>query len=817
MPQVRLAVVLVITALAASAYAQSRIALSGRVIGEDTNQPIADARVELEGTGLSATTTAAGAFTFAVPAGRHTLVVSRDGFETVRAAVDVNASNNTVEVRLPFQLDLREEVAVVGRTVGALGLSTEAHAASRLNLRAIDVPVSVDVLDSSVMDARGYQKVSDAVSRMAGVVSGEHPTAPSSFVVRGFTASQVSTLRDGIWLGPSTIIMRPQNTFNLDRIELLRGPSSVINGQGAVAGTINAVTKQAQPTAATSWEGLLSYGRFNTYHAAAGANGRVNESLWYRVDLSRSGSEGYVSRMDSGSTNLTGNLLWRPHLRTQIRFSADYLDDDLAKYFGTPLVPQSAAAEPLDIIATATGETIDGRTRFINYNVSDGYAQARQVLLRSDFTWNISDTLALSNVVYGFDADRKWKNSEGYVYCRTVVDVCRTIGQISRYYGYFLINHDQRLYGDRAVLNLNAPLGGRDHRALAGIEASTLDFTRTRGFRRQVPVAPGDSVDLLSPVPGLYGQEELRGISPTAITTWGMFLEDSLAITNRIRLAGALRYDTLNLDRQNLSPARVPEAGGFAREYNWWSWRAGAVVTLARDMTAYGQYSNAKDPISSNIFLVNANQNFDLTEATQWEVGLKADLNRGRTQLTLAYFDILRDDVLERVAIDSATNLGGVSSDGVEAAGAFRLAAHARVGGNIAYTDSSFRPSINFVRLAGNRSANVPKVTANLWASYENIAGLPIEIGGGLRHVGDRFANNTNTITMKGYTLADLHAAWTRGRIRVTARVENLTDAAYASWSDVFYLGQNDPSFIYANQLMLGAPRTFSVMLQIGY
>ncbi len=83
--------------------------------------------------------------------------------------------------------------------------------------------------------------------------------------------------------------------------------------------------------------------------------------------------------------------------------------------------------------------------------------------------------------------------------------------------------------------------------------------------------------------------------------------------------------------------------------------------------------------------------------------------------------------------------------------------------------------------------------------------------------MGDRFANNANTITMEGYALADVYVAWTRDRLRVTARVDNVTDTIYASWSDVFYLGQNDPSFLYANQLMLGAPRTFSVMLQLAF
>ena len=324
-------------------------------------------------------------------------------------------------------------------------------------------------------------------------------------------------------------------------------------------------------------------------------------------------------------------------------------------------------------------------------------------------------------------------------------------------------------------------------------------------------------MDLLNPVPGQYGPIELRGISPTGITQWGVFAEDSLAVAPRLRLAGGLRYDGLDLDRKNLSPTRVPESGGFTRRYTWWSYRAGAVATLGRGVVAYGQYSNAKDPVSSNIFLVNAAQNFDLTEARQWEIGLKADLGRGRTQATLAWFDIERDDVLDRFALDSATNIGGIASRGLEGAATVQVTPDVRVGVNAAYTDAEYLPSANFVRFAGNRAANVPKVTANGWASYQNIGGLPMEVGASVRVVGDRFGSNANTVTLKRYSVADAYAAWTRGRYRVTARVDNLTDAVYASWADPFYLQQTDPSFLYANQLMLGAPRTFGVQVQVGF
>jgi iron complex outermembrane receptor protein len=121
------------------------------------------------------------------------------------------------------------------------------------------------------------------------------------------------------------------------------------------------------------------------------------------------------------------------------------------------------------------------------------------------------------------------------------------------------------------------------------------------------------------------------------------------------------------------------------------------------------------------------------------------------------------------------------------------------------------------VRFAGNRPPNVPKMTTNGWASYQQVAGLPIEVGGSARFVGSRFASNANNIEMRRYTVVDAYVAWTRDRLRVTARVDNLANATYASWSDPFYVGQNDPSFLYSNELMLGAPRAFSVQVQTGF
>ena len=287
------------------------------------------------------------------------------------------------------------------------------------------------------------------------------------------------------------------------------------------------------------------------------------------------------------------------------------------------------------------------------------------MFLRADYSWEISDNITLNNTLYKFDADREWVNAEGYAYCTAVVDVCSRVGEIQRYYGYFFVFHDQDQWGDRFTLNIDGQLGGMENRFLVGAELMNIDFVRSRGFRRSIPPVPGDSVDPYNPVPGVYGQLELRGVSPTIIETRTVFAENALQVTDQLSLVAAARYEEMDLDRKNFNAEGVNENSGFVRKYDWWGWRLGFVFDLNESVALYGQYSDAVDPIGSNIFLVNSNNNFDLTSASQWEIGLKASLGGG-TEMTLAWFDVQRDDIIERFALDSASNIGGQDARGLE-------------------------------------------------------------------------------------------------------------------------------------------------------
>lgn len=718
---------------------------------------------------------------------------------------------------LAAQSAMVDEVVVVGEIVDELQLLEASDAGSRLGLSLLETPASVELIDGSTMQARGYKQVTDAVQSLPGVVSGESPAAPSTFSIRGFTRSQITILRDGLWVGPANMVMRPQNTFNLDRIEVLRGPNSVLHGQGAVAGTVNVVTKSAEIGEPSKIDLLASMGRYDTRQFGIGAGGSFSDSAWYRFDVSQRSSDGYVDRMDSNSLNATGSVLWRATDTLAVKFSVDHLDDELADYWGTPLVPTGSAREPMrNVISTRTGETLDRAMRSHNYNVSDSKAESDQLFLRADVTWTPAENFTIKNTTYRFVADRDWLNAEGYVYCTEVVDVCTQTGEIQRYYGYFFVTHEQELVGNRFTAQYDFDLGGMENTVLGGFETTSLDFERARGFRRAEPLAAGDSVDPYAPIAGLYGPEELRGVSPTDIQTQAVFLENALKISDRLSVVGALRYEQLELDRQNFNSDGVLEASSFDRDFDWTSWRIGSVFKLADNVAAYAQYSDAKDPVNSNIFLVNGGEDLDLTDAEQWEIGLKGALPEVGVEATVAYFDIQRDDVIEQIGIDSATNVGGRESNGLEVTATWAASEQLKFGVNAAQTKAEFSRSTNFQNFAGNTPPNVPERTANLWASY-NVSDLPLTLGGAFRYVGDRFGDNANDVTLKSYSLIDAYASWKHNNLTISARVNNAADEEYVSWSDVFYLGQTDPSFIYANQLLLGAPRTYEVSIAASF
>ena len=683
-----------------------------------------------------------------------------------------------------------EEITVTGWRLREL--DTAGPTASRLNLSIRETPATLDRIGADEILTRGFRTVEEATDSLPGIISGGSPGNPTLFSMRGFTGEQITILHNGLYLGPANMINRPGNTFNIASIDVLKGPASVLYGQGAVGGAVNIVNKSPD-FRGDAGQALASYGDFNTLSLGAGGNAVFSDTLAGRADVSYHRSDGYVDDTGPHSFNATGALLFRPSSDLSVELSVDYLRDRLPTYYGTPLVTPDAAADPIGgILSAAGGRVIDRRTRFTNYNVADSRANSWQVWPQLVVNWSPSNTLTLSNNAYYFHADRQWINAETYNYnpATKLVDRDR-----------FFVFHNQDLVGDQGSATISHTLLGLPNKLVVGFDYSHLDFIRSRGF------PDGDSVTLLNPARGSFGPLDRR-VSPTRWDQIALFAEDALDLTPRLKLVTGLRTERLYLTRENYNPnGSFSAATSFTRTYKPFNWRAGLVYDLASAITAYASYSTGKDPVGSNIFLVNAGQNFDLSSSRQIEAGLKADLLGRRGSLTLAAYDIERRNILTQIAIDTVSNVGRQRSRGIELSGEARLTKHWAVTTSGTYVDAEYADFVdpNYgVAASGNRPPNVPMWTGNLWTSVRNIAGLPLEAGGGVKYVGERYGNTANDLVLKPYATGIVYATYAlTQKLSLTGRVDNVWNKTFVQWADIYY----------PNQVMLGEPRRAEVSL----
>ncbi|MEQ1579346.1 MAG: TonB-dependent receptor [Steroidobacteraceae bacterium] len=668
-------------------------------------------------------------------------------------------------------------------------LEQETPTSSRLGLTARETPATIDTIDSDEMLGRGYPTIEFATASMPGVITGGSPGDLADFSMRGFSGQQIYLLHNGLAIGPSNMVNRPMNTFNLERVEILKGPSSVLYGQGAIGGVVNIVNKRPSYSD-VPLEIAGSIGRFGTTAIGIGGGTHWGDSLAVRADVSRTASDGYVENSPSDSLSISAGVSWKPSENVEWRFLLDYLEDHPSAYFGTPLVTNAFATQRLNGVLTSdSGLTLDKRLRYVNYNVGDSRIDSKQYWPQLELTWKINDSLTLQNNAYYFDATRKWINSEVYAFnsATNLIDRDR-----------FFVFHDQQLYGDQLSLTQNGSIGGHANTFVVGLDYSNLDFMRSRGF------PDGDSVNPFNPNPGVFGDIVERK-SPTKWDSTALFFEDVVAVTPAMKLVLGGRFDSLDLDRKNYGPTGAFQAASsFNRTFNGSNWRVGLVYNVTPNITPYLSFNTGQDPVGSNVFLVNANQNFDLSDARQVEAGVKVTTNDRRGDLTFALYDIKRKNILTQINnLGDLSNVGEQKSRGFEVAGNLRPIDPLTVSVNLAYTDAKygrfFDPDFG-VDATGNVPANSPKWVANLWTNYVGVAGTPLELGGAIRYVSSREGDSANTLHLDPYTLVNLHAGYRLAtNLMLTARVNNVFDKAYAQWADVFY----------PTEVLLGSPRTY--------
>ncbi|MBW7963163.1 TonB-dependent siderophore receptor [Bradyrhizobium sp. BR 10261] len=683
-----------------------------------------------------------------------------------------------------------------------------AESASRLGLTVRQTPATVEVISAETMREQGYRTVSDVAQGAVGVTAGDNPAEPSAFSMRGFTNSQINTLYNGIKIGPQNMTSRIMDTANLEAMEIVKGPASLISGEGAAGGAINFVTKQPHMGPIRN-EADFAWDSLNSFRAHYGSGGSTNvQGLDYRFDISRSTLNGFADDTSTRTFDVSGQLNYRISDSLKVWGAIEYREDRGRAYWGTPLVPvafsgshATAGIVSGTYISNFNGTnlgpvTIDDRTFDTNYNVLDNRNVAQEVWLRGGFELRLAPDLTLKSQAYAYGAERSWLNNEVEAFNTTTNTVDR-----SRFY----VAHSQRLVGNITDLTWDADIAGLENRLVTTFSSSYLDFVRPGAAN-----FPGDSVDLVDPDRGFYGLLTTRQ-QTARIDNEALSFEDRLKLTRTFALIGGLRVEHIGLDRNSTDVNGLENAGfPFAKSWAPVTGRIGYTWEAIPGLTFFSQYATGADVSANNIFLLGPTQPLDLTTARTYETGVKHVLWDNRAEWSFSAYDILRKNVYAAAGGQTLNIAGRQESKGVELAGSIRPIAPLRLWGNIAYVDARYA-DYDFTggSFSGNRPPNVPRIVANAGASWRFFTPWPVEVGITGRHVGDRTNSDANTVTMNAYTVGDVYAFVdipktvfnAVDQARLTFRVRNVTDKRYAIWGDPFY----------PDQILLGAPRTYEI------
>jgi len=629
-----------------------------------------------------------------------------------------------------------------------LALDRPNSTGSRLDISTLDLPASAETLSAATIAARGDLLVKDAVTRTTGLTDSSSPGSGISYSARGFNGNNsIAILENGqrLLVG-STTATYPADPWGYETIEVLRGPGSVVHGSGTTGAIINAVRKA--PRRESSLEILGGIGGAESVRAGIGATGALGEQGAFRVDAYAGRSDGFIDRGESRHgkilTSMTTTLAPGVTLYAQL----DHSEQEPIRYFGTPLV-NGGLAEQL---------------RDENYNAGDAMLRFVDDKAVARLNWQVNPNLEISNELAYFKSRRDWRNIESYVY-----DPLRDLVDRSDYIG---IRHDQEQTANR----LEARWKTGANQLVAGWEASTINFKHTNNS----PYGGSSTVAPSGFDPGSFWDtpDPFRPNFATDTTTHAFYLEDAYRVNERLLLTAGARHDRYKIERRNL----LADSGHFGTTLRSNSVRVGASWKLAPDTSLYGQVSTGSDPLTSLLSMTLANSKFKLTDARQVEAGVKQMLVGGRAEWTAALYRIKKDDIITRDPNNPAVSRQGGSqtSQGAEVSASVSLAPGWRMDANVAYTDAEFDELLEAgnVSRAGNRPADVPKVSSNLWLTHR--AG-DWRTSAGLRYVGERFISNANTQTLPAYTTLDASIGWALNRnVQLQLNLRNLTDKLYA-------------------------------------
>ena len=640
--------------------------------------------------------------------------------------------------------------AIVG--YGARGTVT----GTKVAVDPLKFPGAVQTIGDQLMQDQLADRLDDLFRDVSGVAhsNGGGANRTDDLLIRGFRVRGNSDdFRKNGFRDSSRV---ERELANVERIEILKGPPSVLYGAaGEPAGLVNFITKQ--PLECRFDVVSATFGYFDDYRFTLDSTGPLATAvpLTYRLNLAVQDSQSFRDFAFNERFFIAPVICWHVSQCTRLTLEGEFLYDERMTDRGVPLFQDSLKAVP---ISRFLGEPTDG-VRFndgqvaliLDHQFSDLWA------LRSGWVSNWSDEDRDST-----DTRRLGGGGGGQV--TTEMQRRRVLQEATDENHYWM-----------ADLAATMALAGLEHELVLGTEIGTTmrdDFTLQGN---------ATNIDIFNPV---YGQPQPVPNQPRMQAfdndQYAIYLQDLVSVTPRLRLLAGVRHDWV--DATSLDTASSPSP--LFDSQSALSPRFGVVYQLFDQVASlYASYSESFQPVvgSSRTGML-----FEPERGESYETGIKLELLDEQLWVTVAAFDIFRQNilVLDPVDDDFSLQLGEAESKGVEFDLAGRLSPSWSIIANAAYIDARVTQDTQ-ANLLGNRLPNAPFITSSLWTRYNltDCCYKTAGIGLGVVYVGHREGDADNSYDLPSYSRWDAALYYRLRALRFSLYAENLFDAFYITSS----------------------------------
>ncbi|MES1023077.1 TonB-dependent siderophore receptor [Gloeocapsa sp. BRSZ] len=623
-----------------------------------------------------------------------------------------------------------------------------ANVGTRTDTPLRNIPQSIQVIPQQVIQDQQATRLIEVLKNAPGVVlGGRSPRDPLNIInIRGFTASP-DILINGL---PDPTTSEIGFGSNIERVEVLKGPASVLFGQGGLGGRVNLVTKQ--PLLDPFYSVEASVGSFDLYRGAIDLSDPLNESktVLYRLNASAQTRESFIDFYGHRDYLITPSLAFQLGDRTKLTLAAEYALSEGTYDFGLPprgtVLPNPNGKIPRNRFVSEPDFNQTSNEVFrIGYDFEHRFSdnwQARSVFRTSLFRLRRDTVAPLALQGNGRTLNRGAEDGTEY---------------------------DNNTYNlDNYVVGKFAT-GSIQHQLVAGFNLRRTDVDYKSNL--SLNYAP---LDVFTPVYGRIPIDPrfVPQANKDRVQQLGIYLQDQITLAENLKLLLGGRFDIANQKFQ----APLTQTTDF-KQTEAFSPRIGIVYQPIQPISLYASYSRSFNYSTSGGF---AAAPIEPERGTQYEVGIKADIT-DRLAATLAFYDLTRSNLPTADPNNpfGIILVGEQRSRGIE----FDVSGEILPGWNIiagyAFTDAEITEDNNFP--VGNQLSNVPKHALNLWTTYEIHSGSLEGLGFGLGvfYYGDRQGELGNTFVLPGYTRTDAAIFYERNNFRASLNIQNLFDVDY--------------------------------------